>query len=185
MYMFVYFRIQQLTYATTLIPFVYKYKEGQNCHSVPQFLPNQNTFSTFGPLTWICSFERTGWWIKGVPLPFSSPNWPAVSCSDIPTFSPHSVEDKLSSNLGRTVHSGGREREPQGDPCSAHSAFHMDVGRLKRCKGQTLEWVWSIKSTKVCNNCQGAGPEALGDLKWVVMHLSKRCWEWEVQDPES
>lgn len=78
-----------------------------------------------------------------------------------------------------------REREPQGDPCSAHSAFHMDVGRLKRCKGQTLEWVWSIKSTKVCNNCQGAGPEALGDLKWVVMHLSKRCWEWEVQDPES
>lgn len=47
----------------------------------------------------------------------------------------------------------------------------MDTRRLKCWKGQTLEPVWSIKCTKVCSNCQGAGPEALGGLKWDSMHL--------------
>lgn len=76
-------------YATTLIPFAYKYKEGQNCHlgihaAYPQFPWNQDTLSSFSPLTWICSWEgQPGWWIRCMPRPFSSPHWPALSYCNI------------------------------------------------------------------------------------------------------
>lgn len=79
------------------------------------------------------------------------------------------------------------EREPPGNLCSAHSAFPMILRRLELWKGQPLESTWSIKGTKVCNNCQGVRPKALGGLNWnscdAGHERSTQCLAREVQDP--